>query len=190
MCVVRSQHSALHSNFVHYYFSIYQVWKNPRLAKNDYNNFHGGSTLATKGHENKVLYKKWNSGNFFTESKIDDGCAAMLTVKVFNNVHGYRGTEFEQDKKYCKCDNTCEPQNTRGRGEGLHEGGNGNPTVNQQYGVGPNYRAEEMSLEKSFMIIVGSIVGGVVFLIVIAIILVKLKNSGKFRRSMDGTYEG
>ena len=112
----------------------------------------------------------------------------MLTVKVFNNVHDYTGTEFEVDKKYCKCDDTCKPR--AHHGAGLHEGGNGNPTVNEQYGVGPNYKAEEMSLEKHFMIIVGSIVGGVVFLIAIAIILVKLKNSGKFRRSMDGSYEG
>ena len=124
----------------------------------------------------------------FTESKIDDGCAAMLTVKVFNSVHDYGGMEF--DEKHCKCTKSCEKDLGHHDGAGLTSGGDPSANVNEQYGTGHQYETAEMSLEKGFMVIVGSIIGGVVFLIIIAILLIKLKNSGKFRRTLDGSYEG
>ena len=66
--------------------------------------------------------------------------------KIDDHNYNYTGNEFKGLSKYCACNGTCVTLET-----------------------------SEMSIENEFMIIIGSVAGGVVFLVVMAILFMKFK---------------
>ena len=82
----------------------------------------------------------------------------------------YIGKEFEGLSKHCACNTdeqkrTCQTVEQQKQAAGV---------LAEQYGLETS-ETSEMSIEKGFMIIIGSVAGGVVFLVVMAILLMKFK---------------
>ena len=80
----------------------------------------------------------------------------------------YIGKEFEGLSKYCACESdeqkrTCQTAEQQKQAAGV--------LVKHL----DTSETSEMSIEKGFMIIIGSVAGGVVFLVVMAILLMKFK---------------
>ena len=162
-------------------------WTKPNNARRDYSQQHDeDSTKSLWGpkHPHWVV-KKWSGGQIVTESKIDQGsCTPILTIRLMKNEqllgayfkkHGdknyeYIGKEFEGLSKYCACESdeqkrTCNTVEQQKQAAGV---------LAEQYGLETS-ETSEMSIEKGFMIIIGSVAGGVVFLVVMAILLMKFK---------------
>ena len=128
------------------------------------------------------MIKPW--GEIYTESEIDQSsCTPILTIRLmkkeqlsdfnFNiETYEYVGNEFNGLSKYCACEGkrTCQTTEEQKQASEL---------LANQYGL--NTETSEMSVEKGFMIIIGSVAGGVVFLVVMAILLMKLKKQRRFR---------
>ena len=163
-------------------------WTKPNNARRDYYQQHDeDSTKSLWGpkHPHWVV-KKWSGGQIVTESKIDQGsCTPILTIRLMKNEqllgsyfkkHGdknyeYIGKEFEGLSKHCACESdeqkpTCPTAEQQKQAAGV---------LVEQYGLKKASETSEMSIEKGFMIIIGSVAGGVVFLVVMAILLMKFK---------------
>ena len=156
-------------------------WTTPKLARNDFGYYHDPDSRSYWGPAYPVI-KPW--GEIYTESEIDQSsCTPILTIKLmkkeqlsdFNfdiKTYGYVGNEFNGLSKYCACEGkrTCQTTEEQKQASAL---------LGKQYGL--KTETSEMSVEKGFMIIIGSVAGGVVFLVVMAILLMKLKKQRRFR---------
>ena len=159
-------------------------WTMHNKARRDFGQQHDPySTKSLWGPNHpKWIIKKWAGGQIVTESKIDQGsCTPILTIRLMKNEqllgayfkkHGdknyeYIGKEFEGLSKHCACEQkrTCQTAEQQKQAAGV---------LAKKYGLETS-ETSEMSIEKGFMIIIGSVAGGVVFLVVMAILLMKFK---------------
>ena len=131
--------------------------KNSRTRpENDYNYHRDNSGPSTWGKKDHLLLERY--GSWVLESSITNStCTPILLIKFLGSLQNYREENFEGLSKTCVCDKTCD-SNHQGSGS-----------------------VSEMSLENGFMIIVGSVIGGVVFLGIAAILFVKFQKARKFR---------
>ena len=150
-------------------------WRKNRRTRpeNDYSNYHKNKKPSTWGKKDHLLLERY--GSWVLESSITKStCTPILLIKFLGNLQNYRKENFERLSKTCVCDETCD--STQEITEKL--------IAKQKEEQNRNQGSEsvsEMSLENGFMIIVGSVIGGVVFLVVAAILFVKWQKARKFR---------
>jgi len=87
----------------------------------------------------------------------------------------YVGNEFNGLSKHCACEGqrTCQTTEEQKQASRL---------LANQYGL--NTETSEMSVEKGFMIIIGSVAGGVVFLVVMAIFVDEVEETKEISRTL------
>ena len=136
---------------------------------------HRGNKFSVFIHENedydKATWKEdhhltmWKKKKFYTESSIDRAsCTPILKIKFLKNLREYRGHEFEDLSKFCSCKKECQTKKE------------------QKEDGGPSgLKTSTMSIDKTYLIIVLSVAGGLVFFIIVGLALMNLKNRRKFR---------
>ena len=149
-------------------------WTHARYTKDDYKNYHRDTESSMYGESkywfgNEKLAIRFMEGQFYTESSLSPNsptCTPILKISLLKNLDDYSDQDFEGLDKFCSCTKRCQTKKDQTE--------NGLPTEKTP-------TMSKSQIEKSFLIIILSVAGGIVFFIIVGLALINLKNRRKFR---------